>query len=64
MTAGFYKEDQGALVYGPNYVLHEEWQLWAEEKDFYISEGILPHEGWNWYNSEEEAKAALLPPQG
>ena len=61
MTAGFYKVEDGQLLYGPNYVLNNEWALWKEEKDFYLENGVLPYEGWHWFDSEEEARAALIP---
>lgn len=60
---GFYKLDGDVLLFGPNFVLNADWQLWADEKDFYLAEGILPYEGWYWFDSEDEARAALIPPE-
>jgi hypothetical protein len=51
-TSGFYKNDEGMLLYGPNYVLGGGFSLFKEQKDFYE----YPVWGWKWFNSEEEAR--------
>lgn len=53
MTAGFYSKEHmlraGKFVYGPGFTLI------AENKDDYT----YPVEGWTWFDSAEEAAAAL-----
>jgi len=57
--SGFYKID-GELLYGPNYVLNESYQLYKEYSDTYT----YPVDGWYWFDSHEEAYAFfnLEPP--
>lgn len=50
--SGFYKLD-GSLLYGPNYVLNANYQLYREQYETYT----YPVDGWYWFDSEEEAKA-------
>jgi hypothetical protein len=50
-TSGFYKLD-GDLLYGPNYVLNANYELRRESSDQYV----YPIDGWQWFNSEEEAQ--------
>lgn len=50
-TQGFYKNDNGHLLHGPNYVLNSEYQLLKEEKYTYT----LPIDGWYWFDDEESA---------
>jgi hypothetical protein len=50
-TSGFYKLD-GELLYGPNYVLNQAYELRRETHTEYE----YPVEGWHWFNSELEAK--------
>lgn len=56
MTAGFYKKENDTLYYAPNIVEGDGYVLIAQDKDQYE----YPIDGWNWFDSEEEAKA-LLP---
>jgi len=53
-TSGFYKNEEGLLVHGPNYVLgaYQQFELRRETKD----SNTYPVEGWYWFDSEKEAK--------
>jgi hypothetical protein len=53
-TSGFYKNEDGLLVHGPNYVvgLYQNSELRREKKDQYT----YPVQGWYWFDSEKEAK--------
>ena len=55
-TSGFYKNEDGALLFGPNYVLHANYELRRETHD----QHTYPVDGWHWFDSEEQAKQALL----
>lgn len=50
-TSGFYKLD-GELLYGPNYVLNANYELWRDQHETYT----YPVDGWYWFDSEEAAK--------
>lgn len=50
-TSGFYKLD-GELLYAPNYVLNANYELTRETKD----EHTYPVDGWQWFDSEAEAR--------
>lgn len=52
ITSGFYKNDDGMLLHGPNYVLGGSFSLYKEQKDEYA----YPISGWYWFSSEEEAR--------
>lgn len=52
--AGFYKNDSGILMCGPNYVIGPTFELHAEQKDTYA----YPVEGWTWYDSLDDACTA------
>jgi len=52
-TSGFYKNDDGFLLHGPNQVLNLNYELNREEKNSYL----YPIDGWYWFDSEEEAKS-------
>lgn len=60
MNPGFYKNDNGMLLSGPNYVLNENYELYKESKDTYQ----YPVDGWYWFDNEEEAYSffGLTPP--
>ncbi len=49
--AGFYKNDNGQLLYAPNYVINKDYELYKEQKD----EHEYPANGWYWFNTREEA---------
>lgn len=55
-TSGFYKNDNGTLLFGPNYVLHASYELRRETKD----QHTYPTDGWHWFESAAEAEEALL----
>jgi hypothetical protein len=55
-TSGFYKLDEGQLLYGPNFVSNANFELNRESK----AEHTYPVDGWYWFDSESEAKKALL----
>lgn len=55
-TAGFYKSENGDLLYGPHYVLNMNYELRAESHD----QHTYPVDGWYWFESEAAARAALL----
>lgn len=51
-TEGFYKLDEnGELLYAPNFVYSPKFTLLIKEKDKYT----YPIEGWKWFDSEEQA---------
>lgn len=56
-TSGFYKLDN-ELMFAPNFVSAKDWELRRENKDIYL----YPYFGWYWFDSEEEAQAALKIP--
>lgn len=51
-TSGFYKNENGTLIFGPNSVLNKDFELHREEKDTYE----YPVEGFHWFDSEAEAR--------
>ena len=50
-TSGFYKNDNGFLLYGKYYVLSGSYNLYREQKEEYN----YPYNGWYWFDSEELA---------
>ena len=54
-TSGFYKNDNGMLLHCPNYVLNAAYELLREN----LAALTLPLDGWHWFDSEAEARAAL-----
>lgn len=54
-THGFYKNDNGTILYGPNFVLNADYELRVETKDDYT----YPVDGWYWFSSREEALSNL-----
>lgn len=58
--SGFYKVDPDGvtLLYGRFYVLNANYELWRDQKDTYT----YPTDGWSWFESEAEARAALNCP--
>ncbi len=57
-TSGFYKLD-GDLLYGPNFVLNANYELYKEEKDAHT----YPVDGWYWFDDEEQARVFFgMPP--
>jgi hypothetical protein len=55
-TSGFYKLEDGRLLYGPNFVINANYQLNREDRD----EHAYPVDGWSWFDSELEASESLL----
>ena len=58
MTDGFYKIDPetGELLYAPNAVYGPGFTLLQDEKE----QHQYPVDGWHWFDSEDEARAALV----
>jgi hypothetical protein len=50
---GFYKNDGGEVLHGPNFVWgpYGSYHLVKEDKDTYT----YPIDGWYWFDSMEEA---------
>lgn len=48
---GFYKNEDGVLVYAPDCVLSPDFVLISEEKDLYS----YPIGGWYWFDDEDNA---------
>ncbi len=56
---GFYKNDNGDLLHGQNYVIGGSYTLYAFEKNSYI----YPVSGWYWFENEKTAREFFnLPP--
>lgn len=55
MESGFYKNDNGTPLYAPNFVINKNFELLRENKDGYT----YPVDGWTWFDSVEEAAAAM-----
>lgn len=51
MNAGFYKNDNLVLLYGPNFVLNNNYELRIENKDSYE----YPIDGWYYFDNEDDA---------
>ena len=49
--SGFYKNYNGVLLNGPNFVLNAEYELRAETKDNHE----YPVDGWYWFDTEDAA---------
>jgi len=58
-TSGFYKLDGEVLLYGPNFVLHADFELRREAYD----QHSYPTDGWHWFDSEAEARAFFGLPE-
>lgn len=52
---GFYKNEDGSLLYAPNFVNSPTVILIKEEKDNYV----YPIEGWYWFDSKQNAIQTL-----
>jgi len=50
-TQGFYKNDNGTLLYGPNFILNSNYELRKESKD----DHTYPVDGWYWFDARQEA---------
>jgi hypothetical protein len=51
-TSGFYKFDNGAWLYAPNFVYSPNYTLTKEEKDTYT----YPVDGWIWHYTHPEGE--------
>lgn len=58
-TKGFYKNDEGQLLYGPNFVISSWYDLRKETKD----QHTYPIDGWYWFDSEKLAREFLNLPK-
>ena len=52
---GFYKNDNGFLIWSADRVINDNFELWVDQKDTYS----YPVEGWIWADSELIAKQTL-----
>lgn len=59
IESGFYKNDNGQLLHGPNYVLNAAYELRREN----LATLTLPVDGWHWFDSEAEARTVLNIPE-
>lgn len=50
-TSGFYKLEDDNWQYAPNFVYAPNYELVRENKDSYT----YPVEGWEWFDTEQEA---------
>jgi hypothetical protein len=55
---GFYKNDNGSLLWSADKVVADNFELWLDKKDIYS----YPVEGWVWAESEEQARLTLNLP--
>jgi|LakMenEpi03Aug12_release.lakeMendotaPanAssembly.Ray.scaffolds.fasta_scaffold91819_3 hypothetical protein len=58
-TSGFYKNEDGLLLYGKNYVLSGSYNLYKEKKDEYS----YPVGNWYWFDTEEQARTFFNLPK-
>lgn len=54
-TSGFYKNNDGTLLFGPNFVESRDFKLERSKH----AEYTYPVQGWYWFDSEAEAAAAF-----
>jgi hypothetical protein len=54
-TSGFYKNDNGEVLFGPNFVLNASYELRRETHE----QHTYPVDGWFWFDSEEEARQSF-----
>jgi len=62
-TSGFYKYESQTLYYGPNYVYDANYALTRENIESHLAEGLLPVDGWYWFDSLSEAKSFFNIPE-
>jgi hypothetical protein len=55
-TAGFYKLDGECLLFGPYFVLNKDYELRSQTHE----QHTYPVDGWNWFNSKEDAIKNLI----
>ena len=49
--SGFYKNDNGDLLFAPNYVINQNYELYRGQKDKHE----YPVDGWHWFDTRQEA---------
>lgn len=54
-TSGFYKNDNGTLLFGPNFVLNANYELRRETHE----QHNYPIDGWFWFDTEQDAVIAI-----
>lgn len=55
-TSGFYKLDNGTILFAPNGVVSSAYELYREQHKSYN----YPVDGWYWFDAQEDADAFLL----
>lgn len=60
MSAGFYKADNGILLYAPEQVSGPDYDLFSYARDTYT----YPVHGWTWFDTEQAARIffKIAPP--
>lgn len=58
-TSGFYKTDNGGLLYAPTQISSADFDLTRDLKDTYT----YPANGWHWFDSEESARVFFNLPK-
>ena len=56
--SGFYKNDNGNLLFGVNSVISKDYNLQRDKHEEYN----YPVDGWYWFETEEEARDFLNLP--
>lgn len=51
MNEGFYKNDNGSMLFAPNYVMNKQYELYKEQHETYP----YPIDGWKWFDDEDAA---------
>lgn len=59
MSRAFYKLDNGQLLYAPNGVLNQNYELKPDQYQTYT----YPVDGWTWFESDQEARAFFGIPE-
>lgn len=52
---GFYKNDNGELLYAPNFVYNKNYTLLREESLSGKDKNIYPVDGWRWFEKRRDA---------
>lgn len=58
-TSGFYKSEEELLLFAPNGVIHQDYDLLRENHLNYE----YPTHGWYWFDNEEEARLFFNIPE-
>jgi hypothetical protein len=51
ISSGFYKYESNNMLFGPNFVKNNQYELTKENKE----EFEYPVDGWYWFDSEDKA---------